>query len=253
MKKSFLLRSVCAGVITTASTLVYAAAINEVDYFSLSGSELIDFNSAVGGDVPGTNYDGIINLSGASFAERFVGQTLTYAGNSDVLSGVPTGSLSLQIGAAGQNLNLVSDASYPYGNLLSGVGNLGFPSFEAIGEGAVAILFDNDQSEFGFYSFGGNLGPLDSATFEFWARDGSLIATLTPTNLGSDYYGFSRESGIKDIAGISIWNTDTAGIGYDNIIFDVAGVPDVPIPAAVWLFGSGLLGLIGIARRKKAA
>lgn len=27
----------------------------------------------------------------------------------------------------------------------------------------------------------------------------------------------------------------------------------VPVPAAAWLFGSGLLGLIGIARRKKAA
>ena len=27
----------------------------------------------------------------------------------------------------------------------------------------------------------------------------------------------------------------------------------VPIPAAAWLFGSGLLGMIGIARRKKAA
>jgi len=26
----------------------------------------------------------------------------------------------------------------------------------------------------------------------------------------------------------------------------------VPIPAAVWLFGSGLLGLVGMARRKKA-
>jgi hypothetical protein len=26
----------------------------------------------------------------------------------------------------------------------------------------------------------------------------------------------------------------------------------VPVPAAVWLFGSGLLGLIGVARRKKA-
>jgi hypothetical protein len=25
----------------------------------------------------------------------------------------------------------------------------------------------------------------------------------------------------------------------------------VPIPAAAWLFGSGLLGLVGIARRKK--
>lgn len=27
----------------------------------------------------------------------------------------------------------------------------------------------------------------------------------------------------------------------------------VPVPAAVWLFGSGLLGLVGIARRKTAA
>ena len=30
------------------------------------------------------------------------------------------------------------------------------------------------------------------------------------------------------------------------------GVGEVPVPAAVWLFGSGLIGLIGIARRKKA-
>ncbi|MDT8282265.1 MAG: VPLPA-CTERM sorting domain-containing protein [Gammaproteobacteria bacterium] len=29
--------------------------------------------------------------------------------------------------------------------------------------------------------------------------------------------------------------------------------PPVPVPAAVWLFGSGLLGLVGVARRKKAA
>lgn len=27
----------------------------------------------------------------------------------------------------------------------------------------------------------------------------------------------------------------------------------IPVPAAVWLFGSGLLGLLGIARRRKAA
>lgn len=29
-------------------------------------------------------------------------------------------------------------------------------------------------------------------------------------------------------------------------------IPEVPIPAAMWLFGSGLLGLVGMARRKKA-
>ena len=29
------------------------------------------------------------------------------------------------------------------------------------------------------------------------------------------------------------------------------GTPTVPVPAAVWLFGSGLLGLLGVARRRK--
>jgi hypothetical protein len=30
------------------------------------------------------------------------------------------------------------------------------------------------------------------------------------------------------------------------------GFQAVPVPAAVWLFGSGLLGLISMARRKRA-
>jgi hypothetical protein len=29
--------------------------------------------------------------------------------------------------------------------------------------------------------------------------------------------------------------------------------PPIPVPAAVWLFGSGLLGLVGVARRRKSA
>ena len=37
----------------------------------------------------------------------------------------------------------------------------------------------------------------------------------------------------------------------DNTGLTSAGVSAVPVPAAVWLFGSGLLGMIAVARRKK--
>jgi hypothetical protein len=39
----------------------------------------------------------------------------------------------------------------------------------------------------------------------------------------------------------------------DGTVLSVdAAIAAVPIPAAVWLFGSGLIGLVGVARRKKA-
>ena len=46
-------------------------------------------------------------------------------------------------------------------------------------------------------------------------------------------------------------------IGMHVINFDGGGSESfvnnpVPVPAAIWLFGSGLLGLVGIARRKNA-
>jgi len=44
--------------------------------------------------------------------------------------------------------------------------------------------------------------------------------------------------------GLNILNGSTIGIDLQTAV--------VPIPAAIWLFGSGLIGLIGIARRKKA-
>jgi hypothetical protein len=48
---------------------------------------------------------------------------------------------------------------------------------------------------------------------------------------------------------IQIVNTDAALLNYN--FFPTATAQVIPVPAAVWLFGSGLLGLIGIARRKK--
>jgi hypothetical protein len=49
----------------------------------------------------------------------------------------------------------------------------------------------------------------------------------------------------------TISNTTAQSVAHTGAI-DI-GVAAVPVPAAVWLFGSGLLGLIGVARRKKTA
>ena len=40
-------------------------------------------------------------------------------------------------------------------------------------------------------------------------------------------------------------------VNYTNQTYATWQMSSVPVPAAVWLFGSGLIGLIGFARRKK--
>jgi len=50
-----------------------------------------------------------------------------------------------------------------------------------------------------------------------------------------DYLSYQLDSEVDERVGTFLVNTSP-----------------VPLPAGVWLFGSGLLGLIGIARRKKS-
>ena len=60
--------------------------------------------------------------------------------------------------------------------------------------------------------------------------------------------------------GYGVWGDGTMSVGlvsfgtglYSYSGFTTWAPSAVPVPAAVWLFGSGLIGLFGIARRKKA-
>jgi len=62
-----------------------------------------------------------------------------------------------------------------------------------------------------------------------------------------DLVGYNRlEAGVLSLGWWSPMTPDFAIISQANLY-----TSPVPIPAAVWLFGSGLLGLIGVARRKK--
>jgi hypothetical protein len=44
--------------------------------------------------------------------------------------------------------------------------------------------------------------------------------------------------------------SNVSSLGLPDEVISFATVSSVPIPAAAWLFGSGLFGLIGLARRK---
>ena len=65
---------------------------------------------------------------------------------------------------------------------------------------------------------------------------------------------FSNMSANFEITSLTLVNPDTGGVIVPFCEFGaVLLCAPVPVPAAVWLFGSGLLALVGVARRKKSA
>lgn len=214
-----------------------AAPINATSYGSLTSTGLIDFEDLVAAPFPGTAIEGVLDLDGASFAERFDGQTTGVAGNFDTLTGSPTNPLTLVAGATGQNL-VAANAG---GIGIAGLGPLGFPDLDANGEGALSILFDDDTSEFGLEIRGVDAGTGD-LNLDFYRRDGTLIESVSFALVADGFFGFVRELGIIDIAGVAITNDDVGGVGVDNIVFQ-----PVPEPSTAL---SVVLGLAILARRQ---
>lgn len=77
---------------------------------------------------------------------------------------------------------------------------------------------------------------------EMFFVDGGLVDTIVYSGgsyLGSDFV----------IENSAYLLSDWGSFSMDTLA--VTTVSAVPVPAAVWLFGSGLVGLIGIARRRR--
>jgi len=86
---------------------------------------------------------------------------------------------------------------------------------------------------------------------------GSYFNTTVTTLSISSYLGLASFSadfadGGRIEGGFLLTSGDLSGDFTGSFLTAKAG-PVVPVPAAVWLFGSGLLGLVAVARRKKTA
>lgn len=109
-------------------------------------------------------------------------------------------------------------------------------------------------------------GPLWGGLIDFTGPDSSGVYRALNEGSPASVLQFIQD-GTKDnfIVGLSVdggatWYADigntavtansvvlTFATGFDTLQVDVRVVP---VPAAVWLFGSGLLGLVGVARRR---
>lgn len=92
-----------------------------------------------------------------------------------------------------------------------------------------------------------------SVSLSIYDTADSLITVQSDIS-DADWSGFNAGSYSLDLGGQIIGRiriedqpVGTHIVGIDNLAFT-----PVPIPLAVWLFGSGFIGLIGIARRRKS-
>ena len=198
---------------TISSVTAVDGMIVAVNPDSVPCIQIATFSDMLGGENPGTNYDGLVWSGGLQFAERFMGQTVSYSGDFDVVSGTPISPLILQVGTPGQNLDVFAYTT----NVLAGLGHLGYPDLDAIGEGSIAMYFPLPQSRVSFQLVGGNGG---SATLGFYRAVGSLIANVVVSGLADLNYGFATSDGTPSISGILIQTTDPSGIGVVNICHD---------------------------------
>jgi hypothetical protein len=148
----------------------------------------------------------------------------------------------------GDSDGLDVELSMPTSDLLAG------SSFFRLGE---------DQSGAGGFFLEGELGTLGDLGQGFYplGDNHSFVPCLADTcEVGAEFnLLYMQYTQVGDTSVLSINEADQRGILYsqyqdwdgDDTWYVSQSYEVVPIPPAVWLFGSGLIGLIGIARRKK--
>ena len=122
----------------------------------------------------------------------------------------------------------------------SSVGQLGFSIFN---------LADLNRTDLDLVSFAatGDTLALDSGLTPFanllQGSDQLFYATLDTTNLGNYSATYVLTLAVANIGAASSHHTYT-------LYLTLTGTVVAPLPDSVWLFGTGLIGLAGVARRK---
>ena len=219
----------CAGTLCmSAVTSAHAAVlINEIDY-DQPGSDTAEFIELFNSAVNTVSLDGytldLINGSSGSAYSTFDLSGLSIAANGYLVLCDNTSAVAncdRDIAASGWIQNGGAD-----GDAIA----LSFAS--ALID---TVTYENTGSYLGYYAEGNSFAGDDSNSITM------SIARL-PNGMDSDF-----NAGDFGSACITPGSANIGGTGDCSL----SVVSPVPVPAAAWLFGSGLVGLVGISRRKK--
>lgn len=251
--------SLLASALFAASITANAAVVRVSQANFVAGAGLITFSefpvNTMNPTYAPATYGGGASAPNVTFDGWFTGQRLSLtpavdcpgAAATACIVGSPTGPLSLD--PASPNTFITQDGANPTSPVLSGT-----PIFN----GGIAVLFDRDLVGVGFD--GGFFDAVGSTGITAFARDGSLLGTITNRTTGIEFLGIADSGGAAVIAGVflDLTGSEPAGFAIDNLRFGMSGqvvidpVNPVPEPGTMGLVGIAIAGL-GLTRRRRSA
>lgn len=250
MKKQILTAAILATLGAVAPIAAQAAAVNTGDQLTITAATFDSSGYVNGGSyfLMDTNGNGIFTKAertGISQGTQGLIIGVTQATGTSH-SGIPTGTEGGTIDAAWnffKNTGMHFTASPITGSTTNG---LNFSGWRVTWAGIPSINMGGGLQNCGTASDGICMnGTTDiSGTY----NNGTGIASFTWDGVYGHAYSLSYRATVPQ--------ADPSGFGGVPYGLELRGVVNaaaapVPVPAAVWLFGSGLLGLVGVARRKK--